>query len=135
MNLSDVMNEVAQRMDAITGLRVTPYPPATILAPAGFVSYPERVEFDETYGRGQDMIQQLPVVLVVGRATERSARDTASEWASGSGPKSVKAALDGDDFQSCDDVTVTACDFDVINIGGVEYLAAVFVLDIAGSGE
>jgi hypothetical protein len=75
-----------------------------------------------------------PFVLVAGKATERSARDTAAGWAAGSGSSSVKAAMEAHTWTSCDDLTVTRCTFDVVTIAGVDYLAAMFEADAIGPG-
>jgi hypothetical protein len=74
MNLADVMDEAATVLGTITGLRVTAWPPGSVVAPAGIVSYPDRIEYDQTYGRGTDRIAGIPFVLVAGKATERPAR-------------------------------------------------------------
>lgn len=134
MNLNEVMDEVAEVLGTITGLRVFGYPPPTVSPPAGIVSYPESVDYDQTYGRGMDRINGLPVILVVGKATDRSARDKVAGWAAGSGPNSVKAVLEAHDWDSCDVLSVTDCTFDVVTIAAIDYLAAMFSLDVAGSG-
>lgn len=134
MRLGEVMDEVAGRLSAFSGLRVFPYPPPTVVPPAGIVSYPDSIGYDETYGRGVDMINSLPVHMIVGKATDRAARDTVTDWADGSGQHSIKAALEADGYQSCDSVSVTACTFDVVTIAGVDYLNAMFTLDVIGQG-
>jgi hypothetical protein len=134
MKLDLVMDEIAGALGGITGLRVFGYPPPTVVPPAGIVSYPERINYDQTYGRGMDRISALPVILVVGKATDRAARDTAAGWAAGSGARSVKAVLEAATYTSCEVLTVTSCSFDVVTIAGVDYIAAMFELDIAGSG-
>jgi hypothetical protein len=134
MKLDLVMDEVAAALGQITGLRMFAYPPPTVVPPAGIVSYPERIDYDQTYGRGMDRIVGLPVVLVVGKAVDRAARDTAARWAAGSGAGSVKAVLEAATYTTCDVLTVTSCSFDVVTIAGVDYIAAMFSLDIAGQG-
>lgn len=134
MNLADVMDEAATVLGTITGLRVTAWPPGSVVAPAGIVSYADRIEYDQTYGRGTDRIAGIPFVLVAGKATERSARDTVAGWAAGSGSSSVKAAMEAHTWTSCDDLTVTRCTFDVVTIAGVDYLAAMFEADAIGPG-
>jgi hypothetical protein len=135
VRLDKVMDEVAKALESITGLRVTPYPPESVSPPAGYVSYPQTVDFDEAYARGEDRFTDLPVVLVTSRVTTRAARDTAAAWASGDGPKSVKRALEAWTWQTCDDVTVTSAEFDVERIGNVSYLAVMFKATVVGSGE
>jgi hypothetical protein len=134
MNLKNLMDEAATVLATITGLRVTAWPPGSVVPPAGIVSYPNRIEYQTTYGRGVNVIRGLPFVLVVGKATERSARDTASAWTAGSGAASVVAAMEAHSWTSCDDLTVTAADFDVVTIAGVDYLAAMFEADAIGPG-
>lgn len=134
MKLKLVMDEVAAAAQEIVGLRLTAWPPGTVQPPGGAVSYPESIDYDQTYGRGMDKINNLPLILVAGKATERAARDTVSAWCAGSGEASVKHNLERRGWSSCDDVSVTECRFDVISIGGVDYLAAFFSLVVVGSG-
>ncbi len=135
MNLNLVMDEAASVLMQITGLRVFAYPPATIVPPAGYVSYPKSIDFDETYGRGEDRFTDLPMVLLAGKATDRAARDTVAAWAAGSGPQSVKARMEAHTWTSCDDLTVTSVEFDVETIAGVPYLAVMFKATVVGPGE
>jgi hypothetical protein len=135
MRLNAVMDEVAQVLEQITGLRVFPYPPEKIVPPAGYVSYPASVDFDEAYGRGEDAFRDLPIVLVASKVTTRTARDTVAAWASGDGPKSIKRAMEAHTWTTCDDLTITSCEFDVETIGGVPYLAAMFKATVVGPGE
>lgn len=135
MRLDAIMDEVAVVLNRITGLRVTAYPPPTITPPAGYVSYPQAVDFDTTYGRGEDTVRDLPIVLLSGKAVDRAARDTVAAWAAGDGPRSVKAAMEAHAWTSCDDLTVTSCEFDVETIGAVPYLAIMFKATAVGTGE
>jgi hypothetical protein len=135
VNPADVRDAIVARLDDIAGLRVTGYPPAQVVAPAGIVSYPEKIDFDLTYGRGMDRIPDWPVVLVVGKATERTAADRLYEYAAADGALSVKRALErGPGPAAWDDLQVTSCEFDVVEIAGVSYVAALFHLDIKGQG-
>lgn len=135
MRLSDVMDEIATRLRNASSLagRTYAYPPGKVVAPAAIVTYPTEYTYDLTYGRGMDRIKGQ-IVVVVGRPTERQSRDRLTQYADGAGPQSVKALVDGDDYTSCDTVRVESAEFDVFPIGGVDYLAAVFSVDIAGRG-
>lgn len=134
MRLASIMDEVAEVLGGITGLRVFAYPPNTLSPPAGYVSYPQSIDFDATYGRGSDRITGLPITLLAGKVTDRSARDTAAAWAAGAGAKSVKALMEAHTWTSCDDLTITSCSFDVEIVASVNYLAAIFTADIIGPG-
>jgi hypothetical protein len=138
VNLADVMDELAERLrlaPSLAGQRTHASPPGTITPPSAIVGYPENITFDATYGRGVDTMVGT-VVVVVGRPTDRSARDRLAGYAAGSGAESIKTLLDGDDgdYESCDGVRVASIEFDVFTIGDIDYLAAVFALDITGPG-
>lgn len=137
VNLGDVMDELAVKLRVAPSLagRTFEYPPAKIQAPAAIVSYPDDYTFDATYGRGMDRMTG-EVIVAVGNPYQRQSRDLLTKYADGAGAESVKALLDGGQgaYTSCDSVRVASIVFDVVVIGGVEYLGAIFSLDIAGKG-
>lgn len=133
MNLADVMDEVADQLGAIGGLRAYPYPVSTISPPAAIVSYPETYTYDETYGRGMDRLT-LPVVVLVSLASDRAARDQLGQYVDGAGAKSVKQAVESGTYEAFDTARVQSVVFDAVTISAVEYLAATFSIDIAGEG-
>lgn len=133
MNLSTVMDQVATQLDTIAGLRVHAYPPSTLTPPAAVVAYPDDYTFDATYGRGMDRMT-LPVVVMVGKVSDRSSRDRLTDYLDGAGAASVKAVVEAGTYTAFDVVRVMDATFDVVSMGGVDYIAATFTLDIAGSG-
>lgn len=136
MNLSDVMTEIGNKLETITGLRVFDYPPNSINPPTGVVTYPETIEYHATYGApGAVGMRALGVVLVAGKADSKAARDTVSAWSKTTGNGSVKQALESASYTTLDDLTVTTCEFDVMTIGAVDYMAAIFRIDIIGQGD
>lgn len=134
VNLADVMQAISDQVDTISGLRCFAYPQPSITPPAAILSYPDRYAFDETYQRGMDRIT-LPLVVVVGKPSDRSARDQIGAYCDGSGSSSIKAVIEAGTYTAFDVVTVTGVTFDVVSIAGTDYLAAIFDLDIAGSGS
>ncbi|HEY9416822.1 MAG TPA: hypothetical protein VIQ30_18860 [Pseudonocardia sp.] len=134
MNLEDVMAEVAGRLEAIEGLRVADHPVDAINPPHAIVALPE-ITFDLTYGRGCDRYR-LPVVVAVGKASDRASVKKLAGYVKGSGATSVKQALEDETtpYVAFDTLRVESVDFDVIAWGAVEYLTAAFTLDIVGSG-
>ncbi len=134
MNLAAVMDEIAQVVGRIARLNLTAWPAASITPPAGYVSYPQSIDFDESYGRGEDRFTGLPITLLAQSVTERSARDLAAKWAAGDGAQSVKAHMEAHSWKTCDDVTVTSCEFDIEKIGAASYLAVTFRATVVGPG-
>lgn len=94
MRLNDVMDELAARIDGIDGLRVHAFPADNVAPPAAEVVYPESYEYDATYGRGSDRLT-VPVIVTVGRASDRASAINLGAYADGSGPKSIKSAIEG----------------------------------------
>lgn len=133
MNLATVMDQLASQVATISGLRVYAYPPGSLTPPAAVVGYPDTYEFDKTYGRGMDRLT-LPLVLVVGKATERTTKDRLAAYCNGSGASSIKAVVESGAYSAFHRVTVTDITFDAVSIGGTEYMAALFNIDIAGQG-
>lgn len=133
MNLAAVMQAVADRLDTIPLLRCFGFPPDSLSPPAAVVSYPDAIRFDQTYGRGMDRMT-LPVVLVVGKVSDRSAREQLGAYCDGAGASSVKQVLESGTYTAFDTVVVSGADFDVVTIAGTDYLAATFDLDIGGKG-
>ncbi|GAA5119125.1 hypothetical protein [Haloechinothrix salitolerans] len=134
MILNDVMDEVGAQLDTITGLRVWDYPPNKITPPAAIVAYPDSIGFDETYGRGSDRIT-LPVLVVVGKVSDRASRKDLAVYCDGAGTSSIKAVLEAGSYTAFDTIRVTSIDFDVVTISGVDYAAALFDVDIFGQGS
>lgn len=133
MDLAAVMQAVADRADTISGLRVYAWPAGSVTPPAFVVSYPDEITFDETYGRGMDRMT-LPAVAVVGKVSDRTARDALGDFCDGSGASSIKAVLESGTYSAFHTLRVTGIEFDTVSIGGTDYIAALFSLDIAGSG-
>jgi hypothetical protein len=133
VDLDAVMTELGVALETVPNLRIAvvgekPQPPAA------YVSYPESITFDRTYGRGTDEMD-LQVVLVVGQTVARATRAALAAFCAGSGASSVKSALeDYSPYESCDVVRVTSVDFDVVKLAAVDYMAAIFSVNVVGSG-
>lgn len=126
------MDELAVAL-AMDGLQVHPRPARKVTPPAAVVNLPEGITFDEAYVRGLDRMT-LVVALLVGRANNEASVTKLAGYADGSGATSIKAALESHTYTTCGEVIVTSVDFDVISMASVEYLAAVFAVDISGKG-
>lgn len=134
MNLKAVMEEVAAKLHMFTGHNIFSYPVDSVTPPAGIVSYPERIEYDITYNRGEDMFWGLPVYMITDRVDSESARNQVSQWADPTSVKSVKAYLDKETYSSCDSIQVVNATFDTMVIGGIDHLIIAFELNVSGSG-
>jgi hypothetical protein len=128
MILTDVMNEIAERVGTVSP-RSYEWPVGSVVAPAAVVGYPTSYTYDATYGRGMDTME-LPVVLVAGRATDRAAREELSELL-----PQLKAAIEQGSHRAFDDVRVTTIDFDTYTLASIDYISAILNLYITGPGS
>lgn len=133
MIISDIMDELGVALARVEGLRVFPYSVARITPPAAVVLWPETIRYDQTMGRGSDRVT-LPVIILVGRTDDRSARDTLSVYLDGYGASSVKTVVEAHNTTRWDSATVTTATPDAFQSAGVEYIGAQFEIDIFGTG-
>ena len=134
MRLTAVMDALAGRLRTISGLRVFEWPSGTASPPTAIVGYPNAIDYDSTYGRGSDTIT-IPVVVLVGKANERTARDELGSYVDGAGTRPIKAVLESGTYTVFDSIRVAGADIDVYELGAVKYLAAIFECEIYGSGS
>lgn len=132
MDVELVMDELEQALGTIEGLRVMVVDQAPV-PPAAYVSYPESIAYDNEYGRGSDTMD-LQAVLVIGRTNARATRKALAAYCDGNGNQSVKTVLEAFDYQTCDVVTVPSVEFDVVRVGAIDYMAALFAIKVTGSG-
>lgn len=133
MDVADVMQEIADQLDTIDGLRPYGWAAESVTVPGAVVGYPE-ITFDATYGRGMDR-WDLPVWAVVAKASNRGAREQMSKFASGGGISTFKQVLEAGSYTSLDVLRAATATPDQITIGTSDYLAYRFDLEIAGQGS
>lgn len=129
MRLADVLDDLETALAGVTGLRVFTYWPDSVAPPAALLGWPVSGSYDLTMARGLDRMS-VPVTVVVSRADARTARKAVSEYVDGD--KSIKDALEAHNSDSWDVLHVSAWEIDVVTIGGIDYLAALFTLTIHG---
>lgn len=134
MNFADVADDIADALDGIAGLNVYPFAADHVSPPAAVVGFPEDYTFDTTMGRGSDRMS-IPVFVLVGKVSDRAARDTLGAYVDGSGAKSIKAKLEGSTYTAFDSLRVQSVEFETISVAGQELLAGVFSVDIYGQGS
>jgi hypothetical protein len=133
VNLANVMDEVGAALSTMDNLNVYPYNADSVVPPAVVIGWPDQIEYDQTYGRGSDKIT-LPMWVVVGRQDQRTSRDRLAVYLDGAGDKSIKALVDGGTYTACDTVRVATASPVALTLGGVDYLAAAFDIEIMGEG-
>lgn len=161
-DITAIREAIAQSLTAISGLRTFAYVPDAVPTPAAIVGRPE-VDFDTTYRRGTDTIR-LPVLILVGRATDRSAQmaldaffetgvgeirliDDAGVYLTTDGGEpfvlnvraaSVKSAIEEDPTLGgvvMSTRVVRAADYGAYTVGGLTLLGAEWTVEVLAAGE
>ncbi|WP_329426833.1 hypothetical protein OG339_42240 [Streptosporangium sp. NBC_01495] len=93
MDLGDIKVVLAAAVRAeVPSLACFGYVPDSIPEPCFFVGEAE-IEFDKTFGRGLDEVT-LTCRLLVSRSDDRSGQAALDRYLSGSGPRSIKRAIE-----------------------------------------
>lgn len=132
MDLEAVMGELELALGTVSSLRVLTIGDK-VTPPAAFITYPPGIDFDATYGRGSDTME-LQAVVVVGKTVARETRKALAAYCIGAGTDSVKAALEAYAYTTAEVVHVPHVDFDVQAVAGVDFMAAIFTIQITGQG-
>ena len=131
-SLYEIRAQLKARLATIDGLRAFGFVPDSLPVPAAFVGAPEEVQFDVTMARGCDR-WLIPVRVAVSRATDRHAQEDLDDYLAGSGPRSIKAAIEGDFTLGSVAHSVrvkTARGYGVFTHAGIQYLGAEWLVDV-----
>lgn len=145
MDLTAVRKALAAACEAVNTatqpMTCLPYVPSRVVPPTLYVQ-PARTEFDKTMARGMDA-QMFTVSVVVAKADDEASQDLLDLYLAGSGPLSVKAAIEaarGVPGQlalggAADDLHVQSVDaYRWFTFGETQYLGAQFAVRVIGSG-
>lgn len=133
--IAAVFEGLKARLETIAGLRVREELPGTIQPPTAVLSL-EELTFDTTMARGSDDLE-VHVHVFTSLSSERAGQRALWTYLAGSGPKSVKAAVEADPTLGgaamFAEVT-TVGDVGLAKIGDVSYYAARFVVRVGVAG-
>jgi len=133
MILGAVMDEIADTLDTIEGLRVKGYDADEIQVPAAIVSLPTLLNYQRAYERGTDSLT-LMVIVLVAATSDRKRRDMITPYADGKGPKSIKEVLERGNYNACSSVTVQNGAFRFYTYNSIKYLGIAFTVAVIGEG-
>jgi hypothetical protein len=131
MVLTDVMDALGAALQEIADVNVYAFPPDAVTVPALVVRYPESITYDSTMARGADELE-LIVVALVGKVSDRGARTSLNSYIDGDGERSVKQAVEADPTLDGNCHTLRVAEAEVVTntVGGIEYLAVEFTIEI-----
>lgn len=127
--ISSLRTGLATNLATISGLRTSSTMPDNPNPPIAIV-IPSTISFDDTFQRGMQTYT-FNVLIVVGRADERTAQNKLDAYCASTGSSSIKLAIESDKTLggSAFDVRVSEMrNYGQIVIGEVTYLSAEFTV-------
>lgn len=128
-SISSIRTGLATRLATITGLRTAATIPDNPNPPIAIV-IPDSINFDDTFHRGMDTLN-FKILVIVGRADERTAQNSIDGFCATSGSSSIKAAIEGDKTlggTAYDCRVTTMSNYGSVLIGEVTYLSCEFIV-------
>lgn len=129
--ITDLRTRIATNLATITGLRTSPEMPDNPNPPIALVR-PVTVEYNQAMARGMTKYTFV-VVVIVGRAEERTAQRALDAYCSSTGTSSIKNAVESDKTLGGNayDCRVTEMrNYTPIQLQEGTYLAAEFSVDV-----
>ena len=125
------LDSLAAKLATISGLRTAALIPEDPKPPVAVVTF-DSVNYDTSMGRGLDEYT-FRVILVIGRVNTRGAEQNLDAFLSGSGSKSVKAAIESDRTlggEANDLRVTTGTNLREVVVSEATYLASDFVITV-----
>lgn len=122
---------IADALGKIRGLRTAATIPEDPKPPIAVVTAPT-ITYDTAFGRGMDTYS-FPVMVIVGRVSDRVAQQTLDAFCAPTGSSSIKAAIHANPTLSgaCQSARVVEMNnYGSISINDVEYLSAEFTVQV-----
>lgn len=127
--VTELRDGLKANLATITGLRTTDTVPDNVNPPMAVV-LPQSISYDDAFNRGMQTYT-FAVLVIVHRASERTAQNSLDTYVSSTGSNSIKLAIESDKTLNgkAFDVRVTDVrNYGDITIGEVNYLSAEFVV-------
>ena len=128
LDMAGVMDAIAAALvSSGSASRAYAYPAAIVQKGQAAVGYPERVEFDMTFGRGLESAV-FPVWVLCGLPSEERTRDEVSRLVGSA--TDVKTALDGNLGGECSSLRVTDARIESYDTTGGAFVAVRFDCEV-----
>ena len=131
MSIGACMDGLGARLSTIADLRIYDHPADAVAVPAAVVLFPETLTYDATMARGADRAD-FQVIVLVGKVSDRVARDKLALYLNGTGARSVKTVVEADRTLggAADTARVATGTVETFTVGGADYLGARFTVDV-----
>ena len=130
-SITDLRTAIANNLGTIKGLRTSPEMPDNPNPPIALVR-PTAVEYNQAMNKGLTKYS-FNVIVIVGRAEERTAQRSLDAYCSSTGSSSIKEAVESDrtlDGNAYDCRVTEMRNYTPIQLNEGTYLAAEFAVDV-----
>ncbi len=129
-SLAGVLTGLKEALQNIAKLRVYDFPSSKVEPPAAVLSLPE-TPYDVTLGGRADE-WTLPLWILVSKGDDRSAYAEITQYLEAEGERSIRAMIEADRTLggACDTCAVINARPQFASVGGVEFLAIEFTLEV-----
>lgn len=131
MTISDIRNGLETNLETITGLRAYSEIPDNPSFPAAIVVL-NTIDYDQAFQRGLTQYN-FTISVVVGRASERAAQERLNLYASNTGDKSIKTAVESDKTlggSAYDVRVVTMNSIGAVELNGTTYIGMDYTVTV-----
>lgn len=130
MGLLEVMTNLGTQLQTVGGFRVYDFPSSRVEPPAAVLSLPE-TPYDVTLG-GDSCEWIFPLWVLVSKADDRTSYQEMIPYLEEEGPRSIRAVIEADRTLggACDTVAVVRARPQFAYVGGTEFLAVEFTLEV-----
>ena len=131
-DIAALVDGLSTNLGTVDKLRVQAEILDTVPIPCAIVGPPTDIEYDAVMARGADTYT-FTVRVLVARASERSAQRALFDYASGTGSKSIKTAIESDRTLGgvADSLAVTAASgIGIYAYGEADYLGIEFTVEV-----
>lgn len=131
MSVTAIRAGLETNLETISGLRGYSEIPENPAIPAAVVIL-NSIDYDQSFQRGLTLYN-FTITLVIGRMSTRNAQDQLNDFASNTGARSIKSAIQSDKTLSGSafDVTVvSAGNIGTLNLNDGEYLSMEFTVTV-----
>jgi len=132
VNLSTVRTALREALSTIDGLSVSLFRVSQLAPPHAVITIAE-TEYDQTMGRGSDLVN-VQVIVYVSRADDAVGLEQLDAFVTGTGTRSIKAAVEAASGSGVSFFRVRRSQVGTASHGDQEFIAATFDVEVNVTG-
>lgn len=131
-SISDLRTGIATNLASIPGLRTSSTVPDSVNPPIAVVM-PNSINYDISFARTGGDEYEFIVMVIVGRVDERTSQNRLDAYCSGTGPESIKGAIESDKTLGGTAFSLRVTNlrsYNQLTVGDITYLHGEFTVQV-----